>query len=121
MWFEYIWIALTAITIISNKSVSHAQSQNTSESKIKNLRNDYVQKEHGTPNTENLTRVINDENKINTQTLFGDIIANSMNNFLPFSNVNENCTRDGQQFMNALNNQTLWAVKSKYITLLLNI
>lgn len=111
MWFEYIWIALTAITIISNKSVSHAQSQNTSESKIKNLRNDYVQKEHGTPNTENLTRVINDENKINTQTLFGDIIANSMNNFLPFSNVNENCTRDGQQFMNALNNQTLWAVK----------
>ncbi|XP_060875360.1 nose resistant to fluoxetine protein 6-like [Metopolophium dirhodum] len=111
MWFEYIWIALTAITVISNKSVSHAQSQNTSESIIKNTRNDYVQKEHDTPNTEDLTRVVNDRNKINTQTLFGDIIANSMNNFLPFSNVNENCTRDGQQFMNALNNQTLWAVK----------
>jgi len=113
MWFEYIWIALTAIAAISNKSVSHAQSQNNSESKIQNLRNDYVQKEYGTPNTENLTRSMNDESKINTQTLFGDIIANSMNNFLPFSNVNENCTRDGQQFMNGLNNQTSWAVKSK--------
>lgn len=113
MWFEYIWITLTAIAVISNKSISHAQSQNTSEYIIKNLRNDYVQKEHGTPNTENLTQIINDGNKINTQTLFGDIIANSMNKFLPFSNVNKNCTRDGQLFMNDLNNQTLWAVKSK--------
>jgi len=113
MWFEYIWLALTAIAVISNKSVSHAQSQNTSESKIQKLRNDYVQKEYGTPNTENPTQSINDGNKINTQTLFGDIIANSMKKFLPFSNVNENCTRDGQQFMNGLNNQTLWAVKSK--------
>ncbi|KAL4091363.1 hypothetical protein QTP88_026065 [Uroleucon formosanum] len=111
MWFEYIWITLTAIAVISNKSISHAQSQNTSEYIIKNLRNDYVQKEHGTPNTENLTQIINDGNKINTQTLFGDIIANSMNKFLPFSNVNKNCTRDGQLFMNDLNNQTLWAVK----------
>lgn len=113
MWFEYIWITLTAIAVISNKSISHAQGHNTSESIIKNLRNDYVQKEHGTLNTENLTQIINDGHKINTQTLFGDIIANSMNKFLPFSNVNENCTRDGELFMNDLNNQTLWAVKSK--------
>jgi len=114
MWFEYVWIALTAIAVISNNSVSHAQSQNTSESTVIHLNNEQVKKEYVlTPNTEKISRVINNGNKINTQTLFGDIIANSMKNFLPFSNVNENCTRDGQQFKNALNNQTLWAVKSK--------
>ncbi|XP_022165577.1 nose resistant to fluoxetine protein 6-like isoform X2 [Myzus persicae] len=114
MWFEYIWIALTAIAVISNNSVSHAQSQNTSESQITNLRNDEVQKVqklHDISNTKHITQIINNGNKINTETLFGDIIANSMNNFLPFSNVNANCTRDGQQYMNGLNNQTLWAVK----------
>lgn len=113
MWFEYIWITLTAIAVISNNSVSNAQSQNTNESYITNHSNDKIQKLHDTPYTENITQIINNGNKINTQTLFGDIIAKSMNNFLPFSDVNENCTRDGQQYMNSLNNQTLWAVKSK--------
>ncbi|KAL5233121.1 hypothetical protein ACI65C_000531 [Semiaphis heraclei] len=111
MWFEYIWITLTAIAVISNNSVSNAQSQNTNESYITNHSNDKIQKLHDTPYTENITQIINNGNKINTQTLFGDIIAKSMNNFLPFSDVNENCTRDGQQYMNSLNNQTLWAVK----------
>ncbi|XP_025190645.1 nose resistant to fluoxetine protein 6-like [Melanaphis sacchari] len=111
MWFECIWIALIAIAIITNNSVSHAQSQNTSEFNITHPENDKVQREYKTLNTKNITKVIDNGNKINTQTIFGDIIANSMKNFLPFSNVNENCTKDGQHFVNNLNNQTLWAVK----------
>ncbi|XP_026804539.1 nose resistant to fluoxetine protein 6-like [Rhopalosiphum maidis] len=113
MWLEYIWIALTATVVITNKSVSHAQSHNASESKTtRHLGNDVVQKLHDdTLNTKNITPIIDNENKINTKTLFGDIIANSMNNFLPFSNANENCTKDGRHFVNDLNNQTLWAVK----------
>jgi len=115
MWLEYIWITLTAIVVITNNSVSHAQSHNASESKItRHLGNYVVQKDHDdTLNTKNITPIIDNENTINTQTLFGDIIANSMKNFLPFSNANDNCTKDGQHYVNDLNNQTLWAVKSK--------
>ncbi|KAE9539481.1 hypothetical protein AGLY_004733 [Aphis glycines] len=112
MWFEYIWTTLTAVAVITSNSVSHAQSQNTSESKItRHLGNDIVHNEHDILNTRNITQIIDNGNKINTQTLFGDIIANSMKNFIPFSNVNEKCTKDGQHFVNDLNNQTLWAVK----------
>lgn len=117
MWLKYvyIWITLTAIAVISNINVSHAQIQNTNKSQISHLENEKVRKEHDISNTENITQIINNGNKINTETLFGDVIANSMKNFLPFSNVNENCTRDGQLFVNGLNNQALWAVKSKKI------
>jgi len=122
MWFEYIWTTLTAVAVITSNSVSYAQSQNTSESKItRHLGNDIVHNEHDILNTRNITQIIDNGNKTNTQTLFGDIIANSMKNFIPFSNVNENCTKDGQHFVNDLNNQTPWAVKSELMIFLLNI
>lgn len=38
-------------------------------------------------------------------------MANALKGFVPFSYINEKCTRDGQLFVMEFNNQTQWAVK----------
>jgi len=64
-------------------------------------------------NVQNNSIIINENDKYNSQKLIGDIISNIMKDFLPLSHVNKHCVRDGQKFMDGLNNQTLWAVQSK--------
>lgn len=109
---EHFWVTIIAILpiLLSCIGSSHAQltkdisGPTYQESKVDRKRND----------TENILLFNNDTTRMYShQMLFGDIMANSMNKFVPFSNVNENCTRDGQNFMESLNNQTLWAVQSK--------
>lgn len=87
---------------------SHAQfAKNNNEYKVD-------KKINVTQNTENNLQLENDNiTMYSHQMLFGDIMANAMNDFVPFSNVNKNCTRDGLQFMRSVYNQTEWAIKSE--------
>lgn len=109
MWLENIWKTIATIVVIFINNASQSQFQNSSETINK--------KQEFTNQTENNTQLnINYGTKINSQNiLFGDIMANSMKHILPYSLVNINCTRDGQQFLIGLNNQTTWAVQSKSI------
>ncbi|XP_025406644.1 nose resistant to fluoxetine protein 6-like isoform X2 [Sipha flava] len=105
MWSEYFWIT-TVIVILFFVGSSHAQfSKNNNEPNAGKKTND-------TQNMENNLQLKNDNiTMYSHRMLFGNIMANSMNDFVPFSNVNKNCTRDGLQFMRSLNNQTQWAIK----------
>jgi len=97
MWIINTWITLIAILAISNSIVCQTKSQNISENNI----------------VQNNSKVINNNNNNNSQMLIGDVISNIMKDFLPLSDVNKHCARDGQTFMEGLNNQTLWAIRSK--------
>lgn len=94
MWLKYIWITIAVVTAISNNVLSQHRDKN----------------EH---DTRKIEKVINNSRKINSQMVFGDIIADSIRDVELFSNVNKNCSRDGQQFMTSLNNQSRWAIQSK--------
>jgi len=52
------------------------------------------------------------DKKINPNAFFGDVLANKLREFIIFSNINEKCTKDGQNFVTEFNKQTLWAVQS---------
>lgn len=101
MWLKSTWIIIAAIAAISN-----------------NVQSQIIQDRNGYEiiKIENTTNAINnDRNNNYSAVLYGDIIANCMKHLLPFSNVNKNCSRDVQRFMASLNNQTRWAIQSKYI------
>lgn len=108
MWLLNTWITIATIIIaISSSCTCQIEFQN-------NNTNGKVQTaSYNKQNTKNSTNVLNNNNVFNSQVLLGDIIANTMKRFLPFSNVNKNCTRDGRQYMIGLNNQIIWAVQSK--------
>lgn len=91
MWLSTILITITLKAVISNNIEHESSIQNA----LKIQHNNTYQ------------------NQINLQMLFGDIIANSMRQFLPFSNDNYNCTRDGLLFMEGLNNQSIWSIQSE--------
>lgn len=64
-----------------------------------------------TINTEYATSQNNSQSS--STELFGDIFADCMKYFVPYSNINTNCLRDVQIFEKELHNQSIWAVKSK--------
>lgn len=118
MWLEKIWITIATIVAISINNALQAQFQNSSEPESEHLKVETIKKKQEVINhTDNNTQLnINYGGKTNLRNvLFGDIIANSMKQILPYSLVNMNCTRDGQQFFMGLNNHTKWAVQSKSI------
>lgn len=98
---KIIWITIAAIATISQKSFSGAQFQSVSESKLKGQTNDSI-------NTTALYESV--ENHLQQ---FKNILENGTSYFLPFSNINKNCTKYGKQYMLHLINQIQWAPKSK--------
>ncbi|VVC33309.1 Nose resistant-to-fluoxetine protein, N-terminal,Acyltransferase 3 [Cinara cedri] len=110
MSLKNIWI--TIIVVILPKYVVYSEMLiNITEPKgTHNISSELVQN-----NFNNLIKntpvFFNNSRQCNSKLLYGDIIANSMNNFFPFSNINQNCTKDGQQYMTDLKNRKLWAVK----------
>jgi len=97
MWLKNTWITLIAILAISNRIVYPTKSQNISENNI--IKNNSI--------------VINNDNHNNFQMLIGDVISNIMKDFIPLSDTNKYCARDGQIFIESLNNQMIWAIRSK--------
>lgn len=93
-----IFIITVIISVISSTGVSQSLTQNNSKSEVKK---EEIQKYE----TQNI--------KLDSNIFFGDIFANSMRDFIPFSDGNANCTRDGRYFITEFNNQNTWAVKSK--------
>lgn len=117
MWLRNVWLILTITAIISINSNSQVQSKSISESKIKDQIERKIEIGSRVRNMENITSTTLKALKydgIEIDSLwFGDIMANSVRNFLPFSYVNKKCTSDGKLFADNLKNQTQWAVQSK--------
>lgn len=105
MWSEHLWISFSLIAVIVNRSSTQVQLENTDEYQ----ENDPVQNDLG-----NMSIYLDYGSVMNSSNiLFEDMLANSMKNFLPFSYENENCTRDGLQYVTGLQDQSGWAIRSK--------
>lgn len=99
MWLKNTWITIMAILVISSNIACQNESQSIIENKI----------------VQNNSIVVNKNNKNNSRKLIGDIISNIMKDFVPHSDIDKHCTKDGQTFIDDLNNQTLWAVRSELL------
>lgn len=108
MIWKNVWITVIVINILLSSRVCQTQFQNISELITKN-------KEKNTTQNTYITHFSYNGSKLNSHIFFGDILANSLKDFVPFSNVNKKCTKDGQYFVKEFNNQTIWAVQSKLI------
>jgi len=102
-------------TITAKLSYSVCQSQllqNETLTYLNNHKSQIVQKDQNfTQKTEYTTSQNNSQ--ISSREFFGDIFADCMKDFVPFSNTNTNCTKDGKVFIEEFHNQSIWAVKSK--------
>jgi len=109
MAWKKIWITIIVINILLSSRVCQTQFQNITESFTKN------KEKNATQNAEYITNFSYNSSILNSHIFFGDILANSLKDFVPFSDVNKKCTKDGQHFVKEFNNQTIWAVQSKLI------
>lgn len=103
---------MSVIITIASYIVCQFQSQFNKKFKIKNQDKKVFQKQYVTQNVKFITDDINNGISMSSNLYFGDILRNSLNRFMVYSNVNEKCTSDGKHFVTEFNNQTLWAVQS---------
>lgn len=114
MFSKNIWSAFTIIATISSHIIlCQSQSQNISEADH-NQEIKIILKQN--KKEQNIDFINYNSSQINSHRLFGDIIADTMKVFVPFSSNNEKCNSDGRRFIEELINQTIWAVQSKYTT-----
>jgi len=104
MWTEKNWIMLAAIGMMTNRVICESLLFKTSENNVQNH-------DINTIHSEGFRIQNRTISKLNSYLYFGDIMANALKDFVPFSYVNEKCTRDGQLFVMEFNNQSQWAVK----------
>lgn len=96
MGIKHIWITITAIAALLSKTTGYDRIQIYSEPKIKSQDQEVDQKQNELKIMGDTSLHTNNGDKNSSQVFIGDMLADSLRNFIPFSNVNEKCTRDGQ-------------------------